>query len=113
MTETIGWENITNLIVHLFKLGLFEHETPSADDLNINMVDVRMCNSDRILDVYKSLNNFTPLTKRDTLTHYEIQNKDYILAAVLRYRLDQIPLHINSNFRLVREIAKYRLQINK
>ena len=113
MIDNIGRVNVTNLIIHLFKLGLFDKGTPSTEDLNMDKVDLRMCNSDKIIDIYKSLKQFSPIRKRDDLSAFEIMNWEYILAAVLRNRKDQIPLHINSNFRLVREIAKYRLQINK
>lgn len=64
-------------------------------------------------DVVTTVSILSPLSPKDGLTEYEYKNISWIVAAFVSLELSLMPLYVNCGFVLVKEIAMWRLKINK
>jgi hypothetical protein len=113
MLDKIGRDNVRGFIQEIYSKGLFDDSEPSSEEINLSKLDTKMCGGKLSDKFFKFLQMYQPPSRRDSLVEVEKSNLTNILAAILRKNIEEMPLLLNSNYRLIREIALWRLRINK
>ena len=109
LADKFGKENVENFI----RVTMSNDTSSSIDLVSIAELDECIRDEGAINSILKNIKFFSPVVPEVGYTRFELLNFKRILVAFMSLPLGDIPLSLNSNFRLVREIVKWRLKINR
>jgi len=114
IVEKFGEKELNKFIYYLHSKGL--PLNAGSKDMGIvtcRRIEENAKDKDIMDNVVKTVGILSPLRPQETITDYEYQNAGWVVAAFLSLELGDMPLYVNCNFLLVKEIAMWRLKINK
>ena len=114
VSEKYGSSLLWELVKDLYEKGLYNSDSNIDSESREADLNKKISNTKSIDKILNSFNTLAPVKKRvEGLTQFEATNSNWVLAAILGLELDKVPLHTNSPFNMVREIALWRLKINR
>jgi hypothetical protein len=113
LIEKYGDKNLSELIAHLYTSKIYTDNKKGLDTFNIGDMESKAEDKKTVAEILTTLHALSPMREVDHLTRFEYENAAWILVTVLIQSMDDVPLFINSNFKLVRETALWRLKVNR